>query len=59
MNCYTVSEFSMNEENNSFSFKKNYRIHGKRFEDPKQLTGNFTVEYLQEEQCKLTIIVNT
>jgi len=59
MNCYTLSDFTMNEENNSFSFRKNYKIHGKRIEDPKVLTGHFNVEYMSENQCKITIIVNT
>lgn len=59
MNCYTISEFVMNEHNNTFSFKKNYKIHGKRLEDPKQFTGYFTVENVDNEKSKIIIVVNT
>ena len=59
MNCYTISEFQLNEINNTFSFKKNYKINGKRLEDKKVLTGNYSVEDIGEEQCKITITVNT
>lgn len=59
MNCYTVSEFQLDETNNTFSFRKNYRINGKRIEDKKILTGNFFVEEFEEGQCKITITVNT
>lgn len=59
MNCYTISDFLMNEENNSFSFKKNHKINGKRIEDPKVFTGHFSVEQTSDNQCKITIMVNT
>ena len=59
MNCYTVSEFQLNEIDNTFSFKKNYKINGKRLEDKKVLTGNYLVEEIEDEKCKITIMVNT
>jgi len=59
MNCYTISNFQLNENNNTFSFTKNYRINGKRLEDKKTLTGNYTHEIISEEECKITITVNT
>lgn len=59
MNCYTVSEFQMNEENRTFSFKKNYMINGKRFEDKKMFTGNYLIEEIDELHCKIIITVNT
>mgnify|MGYP003509921400 CR=1 FL=1 len=59
MNCYTVSDFELNETDNTFSFRKNYRINGKRLEDKKILTGNFLVEDVGDEQYKITITVNT
>lgn len=58
MNCYTVSEFSLSEDN-TFSFRKNYRINGKRLEGKNVLTGNFVVEEIDDEKCKITITVNT
>jgi 16S rRNA C1402 N4-methylase RsmH len=59
MNCYTVSEFQLDETNNTFSFKKNYRINGLRLEDKKVLTGNYLLEEINDEECKITITVNT
>ena len=59
MNCYTVSDFELNETDNTFSFRKNYRINGKRLEDKKILTGHFVVEDAGNEQYKITITVNT
>lgn len=59
MNCYTISEFQLNENNNTFSFKKNYKINGLRIDGKKTLTGNYIFEELPEEKCKITITVNT
>jgi hypothetical protein len=59
MNCYTISEFQLNDNDNTFSFRKNYRINGKRLEDKKILTGNFLVEEIDEQKCRITITVNT
>jgi hypothetical protein len=59
MNCYTISEFQLNETDNTFSFKKNYKINGKRLEGTKILTGNFSIEGIEDEQCRITITVNT
>ena len=59
MNCYTVRDFELNEENCTFSFKKNYKINGLRIEDKKTLTGSYSLEELNDGQCKITITVNT
>ncbi len=59
MNCYTIRDFQLNEEECTFSFKKNYKINGLRIEDKKTLTGNYLLEELNDEQCKITITVNT
>lgn len=59
LNCYTVTEFNMDEEARSFSFKKNYRINGRRIEDPKTLTGFYDAQPVGDNQYKLTIVVNT
>jgi hypothetical protein len=59
MNCYTVRDFQLNENDNTFSFKKNYRINGLRVEDKKTLIGNYSLEEIGDNQCKLTITVNT
>jgi hypothetical protein len=59
MNCYTIRDFLLNEDDNTFSFKKNYRINGLRIEDKKTLTGNYSLEEMDDGQCRLTITVNT
>jgi hypothetical protein len=59
MNCYTIRDFELNEENCTFTFKKNYKINGLRIEDKKTLTGNYQLEELENEKCKITIMVNT
>jgi hypothetical protein len=59
MNCYTIKDFQLNEEEGTFSFKKNYKINGLRIEDKKILTGNYSLEELNDGQCKITITVNT
>lgn len=59
LNCYTVSEFQFNEHNNTFSFKKNYRINGIRVEGKITLDGRYSVEELDDDKCKITITVNT
>lgn len=60
MNCYTISDFQLNETNNTFTFRKNYRINGKRLEDKKTLTGSYLSEIVpEEEKYKITITVNT
>ena len=59
MNCYTVSEFQLNENDNTFSFRKNYRINGVRLEDKKILTGSYSFEEMEDEKCKIIITVNT
>ena len=59
MNCYTVSDFHLNEDN-TFTFKKNYRIHGLRLEGKNTLTGSYLAEAIpEEEQYKIIITVNT
>lgn len=59
MNCYTIRDFFLNENDNTFSFKKNYKINGLRIEDKKTLTGKFSVEEIDDEKCVLIITVNT
>lgn len=59
MNCYTIRDFQLNEDDCTFSFKKNYKINGLRIEDKNTLTGNYLLEELNDGHCKITITVNT
>ncbi len=54
LKCYTVNNFVMREDN-TFSFKKSYRIHGIRIDDPKEIIGRFTVNDISEKEVLLTL----
>jgi len=57
LKCYTVVDFRLNEDDNTFSFKKNYMIRGVRMEDNKESRGNYTYEELDETKCKIIITI--
>jgi len=57
MKCYTVVNFDLDEETQSFTFKKTYRINGIKMDDPKGYSGRFEVEDLDDDNIKLRIIV--
>lgn len=56
LNCYTVYDFSMNEDN-SYVFKKSIRRNKIKRNDPKELTGTFSIEKLDESYSLLTLTV--
>lgn len=56
MNCYTVKELNINDDN-SFSFKKTHKINGIQFDDPKEYTGFFTWEKIDDYTAKVSIFV--
>ena len=41
MKCYTVTNFSINEESNTFSFNKTNRIRGIVIKDKKMYVGSY------------------
>ena len=43
MKCYTVTNFSINEENNTFSFNKTNRIRGIVIKDKKKYLGTYSL----------------
>lgn len=43
MKCYTIINFSLNEENNTFSFNKTHRIRGIVVKDSKTYTGSYVL----------------
>ncbi len=57
MKCYTVVNFDLDEETQSFTFKKTYRISGIKMDDPKDYCGRFEIEELDEDNINLRIIV--
>jgi hypothetical protein len=57
LKCYTATEFTLNENDNTFTFKKSYRIKGIRIDDPKTHSGTYTIEDLGDGNYKLRIII--
>lgn len=57
MKCYTVVNFDLDEEAQTFTFKKTYRISGIKMDDPKDYSGRFEIEDLDDDNIKLRIIV--
>ena len=41
MKCYTVTNFSINEDSNTFSFNKTHRIRGIVIKDNKMYVGSY------------------
>lgn len=57
MKCYTVTNFDLDEENQSFSFKKTHRINGLKMKDPKEYSGRFEVQDIDDENINLKLII--
>ena len=57
MKCYTVVDFDLDYDTNTFTFKKNHRINGLKMSDPKEYTGRFEVEEYDDENVNLRLIV--
>lgn len=57
MNCYTIVDFLLDDEKNSFSFKKSHKINGLRMNDSKEYAGRFEVYDLDDENVCLRIII--
>jgi hypothetical protein len=57
MKCYTIVDFELDHDNNTFLFKKTHKINGLKMNDPKEYTGRFEVEDLEEDQVNLKLIV--
>jgi len=58
MKCYTVSDFILNEQNNTFTFKKSHKINGLRMNDSKEYKAQFEIEDMENGEINLRIIVN-
>ena len=57
MKCYTIVGFDLNDDEQSFSFKKTHKINGLKMDDPKKYFGRFEVEEFDEENINLKLIV--
>ena len=57
LKCYTVYEFSMDDEEKTFLFKKSVRRNKVKRNDPKQLSGRYEITEIDKEHSKLTLWV--
>ena len=57
LKCYTVTDFQLDEGDNSFTFKKSYMIRGVRMNDPKEYAGHYIYQEIEEGKCKVLINV--
>lgn len=57
LKCYTVYDFSMDEEEKTYLFKKSIRRNGVKRNDPKQLSGRYEIKELEDGKSILTLWV--
>ena len=57
MKCYTIIGLDLDDDKQSFTFKKTHKINGLRMDDPKEYFGRFEVEDLDDENVNLRLIV--
>jgi len=60
MKCYTISNFNIENNNNTFSFNKTNRIRGIKLIDKNNYTGSFVLEKNPNplEDKEYTLIIN-
>jgi len=57
MRCYTITDFDLDDEASSFTFKKTHKINGLKMVDPKEHEGRFVVSDIDDSTVNLRIIV--
>ena len=57
MKCYTIVDFDLDDDTQSFIFKKTHKINGLKMNDPKKHSGRFEVSELDDENINLKLIV--
>jgi hypothetical protein len=59
MKCYTVNNFVLNDQDNTFSFQKSFKKSGIQINDDTVNTGNFEVtDILNSDEILLRVNVN-
>ena len=59
MKCYTVNNFTLNDFDNSFSFKKTFKKYGIQINDSTINTGKFEIiEIPDSDEIILKVYVN-
>lgn len=57
MKCYTIVDFDLDDEEQTFTFKKSHKINGLRMDDPNEHSGRFEIEEVDADTVKLRLIV--
>jgi hypothetical protein len=57
MKCYTVVGFDLDDEEQTFTFKKTHRINGLKMDDPKEYSGRFELTDLDDDNVNLRLII--
>jgi hypothetical protein len=57
MKCYTIVGFELNDDEQTFTFKKTHKINGLKMNDPKEHSGRFEIEDLDDDDISLKLIV--
>lgn len=59
MKCYTVNNFILNDQNNTFTFQKSFKKSGIQINDETINTGGYQItEILDSEDIRLKVYVN-
>jgi len=48
MKCYTIVGFELDDDTQTFTFKKTHKINGLKMDDPKEHSGRFEIEELDD-----------
>ncbi len=57
MKCYTIVNFEIDDEAQTFTFKKTHRINGLKMSDPKEYRGRFEVQEIDTLSVNLRLII--
>lgn len=57
MKCYTIVNFDIDDESQSFTFKKTHKINGLKMSDPKEYSGRFEVDEIDDSNVNLRLII--
>ncbi len=57
MKCYTIVNFEIDDETQVFTFKKTHKINGLKMNDPKDYSGRFEVDEIDDNNVNLRLII--
>lgn len=53
MKCYTIRDFNLDLDNKKFTFKISHRVNTYKYDDPKDYSGKYTAEKLEQDNKAL------